>query len=103
MELEFFIAGVQHHRIKDVFNDLSEGDNLMLVPEPTNKYDPNAVRIEFATYEKQAMIGYVPKKFSAKVSAILTVAKLECVLTEFNKSAKPWEQAKVVIKEVQDA
>lgn len=100
---KFFIAGVKHHQLHTVINDISEGDNLMLVPEPTNKFDPNAVRIEFATFEKQAMLGYVPKRFSSEVSAMIELGKpLECVLVKLNKTAKPWEMAEVEIREIKE-
>lgn len=99
----FFIAGVQHHQYKSVFGDITEGNNLMLIPEPDNKFDPNAVQIFFDNFDKQAMLGFVPKKFSSEVSAMLEVGKrLECVLVEFNRDAKPWELFKVEIREIED-
>jgi hypothetical protein len=98
----FMIAGVQHHQINSVLKDLEEGENLSLVAEPTNKYDPNAIRIEYNKMDGTGvMLGYVPKKISAEVSASLVIGKsLECVLTKLNKSAKPWEMAGVEIREV---
>lgn len=94
---KFFIAGVKFHELKSVINDLSEGDNLVLIPEPDNKFDPNAIKIEFDYH--QTMLGYVPKKFSSEVSAMIEVGKeLECILVTLNKSAKPWEQAEVEIR-----
>lgn len=99
---EFFIAGVQFHELKSVINDLSEGDNLTIIPEPSNKFDPNAVRIEYLGKDySSTMLGFVPKKFSSEVTAALEVGKeLECILVKLNKSAKPWEQAKVEIREM---
>lgn len=94
---KFFIAGVQFHEMKNVIDDLSEDDNLLITPEPTNKYDPNAIKIEHSG----VMLGYVPKKHSSEVAAALEVGKsLECVLVKLNKSAKTWEQAEVEIREV---
>lgn len=96
----FYIAGVQHHQMKDALEDISVGDNLLLVPEPTNKYDMNAVRIEYARHDKQTMLGFVPMKFSPQITGLLEIGmKLECIVTMFDKSAKPWEQCKVEIKE----
>jgi len=104
----FYIAGVQFHELKLVINDLSEGDNLTLGPEPSNKYDPNAVRIEYSAinviaddYAKPSvMLGFVPKKFSSEVAAALEIGKeLQCVLVKLNKAAKQWEMAKVEIRE----
>jgi len=100
---EFFIAGVQHHNMSTVL-DLMEVDNhLLLIPEPTNRFDSNAVRIEYATFENAAMCGYVPMKFSAEISGLLEIEeKLECVIVQLDKTAKPWEQCKVEIRKVEN-
>jgi len=101
--MEFYIAGVKFHQYKDVLNDVSEGNVLQLIPEPTNKYDPNAVQIHFDNGDKSAFIGFVPKKFSSEISALLEVGiDLECKLTKFTKDAKPWEIFEVEIKERQE-
>ena len=92
----FFIAGVQHHRIKDVLGELAESMELTLVPEPTNQFDPNAVQIEY----NGTMLGFVPRKFSSEVSAALEVdASLTCAIISLNRSAKPWEMCEVEIIE----
>jgi len=98
----FFIAGVQHHQMHKVLKNMEEGDHLQLVLEPTNKYDPNAVRIERPQLDgEDVMCGYVPRKFSSEVTAAFEIGlTLECVIVELNKTAKPWEQCKVEIREV---
>lgn len=101
--MKFYIAGVKFHQYKSVLNDVTEGDNLMLISEPTNKYDPNAVQIHFDNGGVAAFIGFVPKKFSSEVSALLDIGKtLECILTGFDKSASTWEMFEVEIEEVED-
>lgn len=101
MEKTFYIAGVQFHELKNVIKDLKEGDDLQLVLEPQNKYDPNAVRIEYFNEGEETMCGYVPKKFSAEVSGAIAIGKvLECKITQLAPSAKPWEQCQVTVKEV---
>ena len=98
---EFYIAGVQFHELKRIINALEEGDLLTLVPEPTNKFDPNAVAIVAG----DVMCGYVPKKFSAEISALIEVDgvdNLTCEIVELNPSAKPWEQCKVEITSTSD-
>jgi len=100
---QFYIAGVKFHQLHSVIDLIEEGSYLRLVPEPTNKFDPNAVRIEYATFEKEAMLGYVPKVSSAAVSAVIAVGKkLECVVISLNPSEKPWKQCKVEIREVKE-
>ena len=100
----FFIAGVQHHQMHKILDQLSVDDFLVLVPEPSNKYDPNAVRIEKVRMSgEDVMCGYVPRKFSAEVSALIEIGTLlECKISEFDKAAKPWEQCKVEIREVRN-
>ena len=97
----FYIAGVKFHQMNSVIHDIAEGDILALVPEPSNKFDPNAVCIIYARHDKEAMLGYVPKKFSSEVAAALFIGTpLECVVTEFKRAAKTWEMCLVEIREV---
>ena len=92
----FYIAGVQFHELKTVIDIIKEGDYLALIPDPTNKYDPNAVEIKY----DDVFLGFVPKKFSSEVAAAFEIGKeLNCVVTVLNKTAKPWEMAKVEIRE----
>ncbi len=109
---KFYIAGVKFHELRDVIDSLFEGDNLTIIPEPSNKFDPNAIKIEYRTVtissepeskigSNKVMLGFVPKKFSSEVAAALEVGKvLECVLVKLDKKAKTWEQAEVEIREM---
>jgi len=102
MNRTFYIAGVQFHDLPKVAKDIEVGSVLVLEPEPSNKYDPNAVKIIYLHFEKGAvMLGYVPKKFSAEATAFLEISDLECVVEEINPAAKSWEMCKVTVKEVE--
>lgn len=96
-KIEFFIAGVQHHDSYKVLHNIKVDDFLQMVLEPTNKYDPNAVRLYF----NDTMIGFVPARLSAEVSALVTSPDTlySCKIIEFNKDSKPWDQFKVCIEE----
>jgi len=97
---EFYIAGVKFHKLHTIINELKVGNILRLIPEPENPYDPNAVRIEDW---HDTMLGYVPKKFSSEISVRFDIdLNFECVITELNPGAKPWEQCKVVIRDVNE-
>ena len=99
---DFYIAGVQFHNSAQVQDKLEVGMELIMRPEPNNKYDPNAVALIYNDDGKEddCMIGYVPAKFSGEVSAILlTSDNVKCVLTEVELTAKTWERFKVEIKE----
>lgn len=103
-QFEFFVAGVQHHSLHAYINEIAEGDILETVKEPENKYDHNAVKILYiAQDESVCMIGYVPGKISAAVTAFLNYAEAPtCFVTQVNPNAKPWNQLKVVIKEYEE-
>lgn len=99
---EFFIAGVRFHKLNTVIDDIAEGDDLTLVPEPSNKFDPNAIKIEYRLRAADnAMLGYVPKRISSEVAAMIEIGKeVKCILTELNKNADPWERVKVEIRKM---
>ena len=99
---EFFIAGVQHHEAHTVQNDLEEGLELTMRPEPNNPYDPNAIALIYNAdgEEDDTMLGYVPAKFSGEIVAILlTTDDVVCTLTQVDLKAKQWERYKVKIEE----
>ena len=103
MNRSFFIAGVQFRPLeaKEEIKKLLKNQELMLELEPENKFDPNAVKIISLSEEGKCFLGYVPKKFSAEISAALEVGiDLECIVEEINPSAKPWEMCKVIVKDI---
>lgn len=93
--VSFYVAGVQHHDLSSVIDDMVEEEPLDLVPEPTNPYDSNAVRIEY----KGVMIGYVPKRISAAITARITDPEVEvsCETERINREEHPWKQCYVTI------
>ena len=101
MKRQFFIAGVQFRprpEIDVAAKQMEVGDKLILTPEPTNKFDPNAVKIETELENTVVFLGYVPKKFSSEVTALLSIdAPIICIVDEVNPAAKTYEMFKVTI------
>lgn len=103
MKRQFFIAGVQFRPRADINwagDVMKVGDKLILVSEPSNKFDPNAVQILFDIPEKdeRVFLGYVPKKFSSEVTAFLSLgAPIICTVDEVNPAAKTYEMFKVTV------
>jgi hypothetical protein len=96
----FYVAGVQHHELFRCIDEISEGEQLFLIPEPSNQYDPNAIKIVHSSsvLDEDVMVGYVPGKISAEVSAfIVTADDPVAMVEEITPSAKPWQQLKVKI------
>lgn len=101
-EITFNIAGVQHHQMHKVINELVIGDKLDLQPDPNNEFDKNAIEIHAISVEGEpVMCGFVPRKFSAEVAALFQMGKhLECVISDLNPDGKPWEWCTICIREV---
>jgi hypothetical protein len=110
MKRQFFIAGVQFRpraEISVAAKELKIGDKLLLVPEPTNKFDPNAVKIVL-DYEESVnedeekhvslFLGYVPKKYSSEISGLLSIdAPLICTVKAVDGNKSTWEMFEVEV------
>lgn len=66
------IAGYKHRPIdaQAVVKGLEEGEQLFLEREPSNKYDPFAVKV-IAADPDRTFLGYIPKRYSERVSMAL--------------------------------
>jgi len=72
--MNFYVAGVKHHKFYGVSDKLKEGDSVQLIPEPTNKFDKFAVGIK--TVPEETMLGYVPATISEMVSNKIKEGKI---------------------------
>jgi hypothetical protein len=117
MNHKFFIAGVQFRpriEINRAVKQLEVGQELSLVGEwhyedgikvPDNRFDPNAVKIittivERDETEEEIFLGYVPKKFSPEVAALLDYdVVVNCTVTAVNPLAKTYEMIQVELTE----
>ena len=61
------LAGFQHYAGKRVWDELKVGDALMLIREPDNAYDVNAIRVEWHG-EK---LGYVPRAGNDTIAKLM--------------------------------
>lgn len=57
-------AGLRHYDAKAVWPDMRPGDPLVLVREPANPHDPDAVRVDWDGH----VLGYLPKSDSADIA-----------------------------------
>ena len=58
------LAGFRHAEAADAWPELRVGDELSLVREPDNAFDPNAVRVEW----RGRKLGYVPRRDNAALA-----------------------------------
>jgi hypothetical protein len=69
--LTFSIAGWQYHDGEDVIETLRAGDTVLLIAEPDNRFDPNAIAVRS---QEGVMLGYVPRRLAAEVGQWLRPA-----------------------------
>lgn len=100
MEEKFYIAGFKFHSgmLKIGKDEIAEGDTVVLVPDPANPYDENAIEV----YHGEDMIGFVPKAINQKLLPIFDqVDEWHGEVTKANKEAaldEPWKAVQVLVK-----
>jgi len=104
-DFKFYVAGVQFR--EDWESDLSKlevGNELDLIPEPTNKYDQYAVKIVFWNDKNPTLLGYVPAKTGESKIVTMLMEKypdsIVGVVTKVDTNEKPWKALQIkVMKE----
>jgi len=99
-EKTFYVAGVKFRKgWKENLKELEEGMALQLVPEPTNKFDPNAIQI----HADLGSLGYVPAKTGEALEIAVRLrdgAEFETTLIELQPDFEPWKALLVEVKEI---
>lgn len=88
----FLVAGVQYRAeaVRDAYERYLEGDERLLIkPEPTNEYDPHALKVIIA----RKHVGYVPR-----VQQDIYAPGVEFVIRRFTLDSLG--NAKIVIERV---
>lgn len=60
------VAGTTFIDDKSVFYDILPDNDVQLVAEPENKFDPYAVRVEAWAKDRFVKVGYIPKDVARK-------------------------------------
>ena len=89
---KFYAAGVKFRPdwIENL-TKLEEGEELLLIPEPTNKYDENAVKI--CSFEG-VFLGYVPAKTGANtwvLDALYEGKGVKTTVKKVDPFDEPWQ------------
>lgn len=74
---EFLVAGVRFYNWKSA--DIQPGDTLTLEPEPTNPYDPNAIKVLKGTTQ----VGHVPRTHTEQVHGIINTGVPYSALVQY--------------------
>ncbi len=76
---KFFLHGIRWMPTAavDRVNRLKESERLLVMPDPCNQFDPNAVAVR--TESERTLIGYVPRYLAQDVHKLLRECDPECV------------------------
>jgi hypothetical protein len=92
---EFYVAGMKFHQYPRVKPFIKEGDEVLLIPDPENKYDPHAVRILIVLDHELIMLGHVPMKkdLSMKISKLIKETNQDIGIVTYHGLESPSYQA----------
>ncbi len=83
------LAGFQFYRGKILWSEMKVGDPLVLLREPGNPYDPNAVRVEW----RGEKLGYVPRADNADLARHMDRGtKVEARVSRLVEDRNPWKR-----------
>jgi hypothetical protein len=83
------LAGFQFHEGRALWDELEIGDELTLVREPDNPYDPRAVRVEWQGHK----LGYVPRRENEAVARQMDRGtRLHARIIRLRKHRDPWKR-----------
>ena len=66
------VAGTSYIKDESVFDDIKEGDKLILQREPENRFDENAILVLDG---KKSKLGYVPEKDNIVFTRLMDAGK----------------------------
>ena len=83
------LAGSQYHALTEVWPQIRPGDRLTLTREPNNRYDRNAVRVDW----NGQPLGYVPRSENRAVARALDSGEsLEARVARLRDDPDPWRR-----------
>ena len=88
------LAGFVYYDGPELWERMKKGDRLMLVREPGNPHDANAIRLEWQGHT----IGYVPRRENADLARQMDLgARVEARVTELTRHANGRKRISYVI------
>lgn len=93
----FNLAGFTYYDGIDVFSELKIGSQLIMKPEPENKYDPSAV----ALYYGQKKLGFIPREENLLIFKFLELGYTDLFEVRVNRvspESHPEKQVGIVVR-----
>ncbi|HMV18882.1 MAG TPA: HIRAN domain-containing protein [Zoogloea sp.] len=88
------LAGFQYYSGKILWDEMREGDPLVLVREPDNRHDTAAIRVEW----RGVQLGHLPRAENAALAAEMDRGvKVEGRIGRLTKDPNPWKRLRVEV------
>lgn len=88
------LAGAQYHALPEVVARLQVGDRLDLLPEPGNRHDGLAIRVEWQGH----LLGYVPRRDNRLLAeALARGTRLRARVTALRAHPDPWQRVRFAV------
>ena len=88
------LAGFQFYAGRELWDGMKVGDALVLVREPENKHDANAVRVEW----RGRKLGYLPRAENRAVAAEMDRGgQVAARIARLNRHLDPWKRIQVEV------
>jgi hypothetical protein len=102
-----YVAGISFHNINDIWDELYVGAKLVLVRQPDNKYDGNAIAVALAndfdpeepeSFDFSFILGYIPRSENEELAAMMDEGyRFGAEISELNHYAPYNERLGIII------
>lgn len=103
-----FVAGVKYHNIDEVWNNLYEGEDIVLIREKYNIHDENAIAVALTkdynrdahNFDFDSILGYVPRSENKQIAQIMDMGwgnMFECEIGNLNELSAYNERIEIAI------
>ena len=83
------LAGFRYYAAESRWELMKEGQTLVLIREPDNVHDPNAIRVEW----QGEKLGYLPRRENRAVAAAMDAGdKIEARIAKLREHRDPWQR-----------
>jgi hypothetical protein len=88
------LAGFQFYAGRELWDELKAGDALVLVREPDNRHDANAVRVEW----RGRRLGYLPRAENRAVAEEMDRGgRVTARIARLNRHLDPWKRIQIEV------
>lgn len=88
------LAGSQYYAAGELWQEMRVGDALALIREADNRYDPQAIRVEW----RGVKLGYVPRAENRSVAQAMDEGqRVSARIARLNEHPNPWKRVEIEI------